>query len=409
MPRSSSKRKRAPRIQTEIPDEEDVEVVSVAGDDGEPELDSEKPEGREENGDANPGHRFEVEAEIWDSFREEFHEAVEQLPLYLHRSYALLRELDEQVTGHYNQIHPTLQKYISLRRSLADQHQQEPNVIKEQDPLSESEVKPTCDATEDFKPPSLKSPPEETYTAAPDTTRELLRHLGWLMEEVVRGSQEKVGLAQAVYDSVDRHIRLLDQSIREQEMSVSFGLRQGTHPSLLPDLAAPSRWARATRVTHSPIPGLSEDEDILAAPAISAGSEVTIGMATTGSEGPRASSSSKKSKKSKKKKTDKAVSEAEATPVTATSSTRSLRLKVPPLNSVQGDAAADPNEPKYCYCNRVSFGNMVACDHPQCKREWFHLDCVGLTELPQSRTWYCRDCEPLVRKGETLGSRKRGR
>lgn len=144
-------------------------------------------------------------------------------------------------------------------------------------------------------------------------------------------------------------------------MSVSFGLRQGTHPSLLPDLAAPSRWARATRVTHSPIPGLSEDEDIPAGPAISAGSEVTIGMATTtGSEGPRASSSaSKKSKKSKKRKADKVVSEAEATPGTIVmSSARSLRLKVPPLNSVQGDAAADPNEPKYCYCNRVSFGNV---------------------------------------------------
>ena len=37
---------------------------------------------------------------------------------------------------------------------------------------------------------------------APNTTRELLRHLGWLIEEVVRGSQEKVGLAQAAYDSV---------------------------------------------------------------------------------------------------------------------------------------------------------------------------------------------------------------
>jgi hypothetical protein len=267
--------------------------------------------------------------------------------------------------------------------------------MKEQDP-PESEVKPTCDITEDSKPPSpLKSP--ETHTgestrfssttssadtkgAGPGTTRELLRHLGWLMEEVVRGSQEKVGLAQAVYDSVrdnvsvparslismpahskvDRHIRLLDQSIREQEMSVSFGLRQGTHPSLLPDLAAPSRWARATRVTHSPIPSLSEDEDIPAGPAISAGSEVTIGMATTtGSEPPRASSSSsKKNKKNKKRKADKAVSETEATPATITSSTRSLRLKVPPLNSVQGDAAADPNEPKYCYCNRVSFGNV---------------------------------------------------
>jgi hypothetical protein len=166
--------------------------------------------------------------------------------------------------------------------------------------------------------------------------------------------------ARPAHSKVDRHIRLLEQSIREQEMSISFGLRQGTHPSLLPDLAAPSRWARATRVTHSPIPGLSEDEDVLVGPAISAGSEVTIGMATTtGSEGPRASSSSsKKSKKSKKRRVDKVVSEAEATPGTATSSTRSLRLKVPPLNSVQGDAAADPNEPKYCYCNRVSFGNV---------------------------------------------------
>ena len=74
MPRSNSKRKRAARVQTEILDEEDAEVVSAAGDDGEPELDSEKPEGQEENGDAKPGHRFEVEAEIWDSFREEFHE-----------------------------------------------------------------------------------------------------------------------------------------------------------------------------------------------------------------------------------------------------------------------------------------------------------------------------------------------
>src|SRR5579863_5210559 len=97
-------------------------------------------------------------------------------------------------------------------------------------------------------------------------------------------------------------------------MSISFGLRQGTHPSLLPDLAAPSRWSRATRVTHSPIPGLSEDEDvnISAPPKISAGSEVTIGMPTGSTEtpAPGSSSASKKSKKGKKRKTDKAASEA---------------------------------------------------------------------------------------------------
>ena len=94
---------------------------------------------------------------------------------------------------------------------------------------------------------------------------------------------------------------------------------------------------------------------------ISAGSEVTIGMAT-GNDVPRGPSAPKKSKKGKKKRTEKAVSEPEAiaTPATTTtSSSRSLRLKVPPLSAVvQGDAAADPNEPKYCYCNRVSFGNV---------------------------------------------------
>jgi hypothetical protein len=140
-------------------------------------------------------------------------------------------------------------------------------------------------------------------------------------------------------------------------MSISFGLRQGTHPSLLPDLAAPSRWARATRATHSPIPGLSDDENVTA-PGISVGSEVTIGM-STGNDAPRGPNSSKKGKKSKKKKTEKAVVEAEAAPVVTTPTARSVRLKMPPLGfTTQGDAAADPNEPKYCYCNRVSFGNV---------------------------------------------------
>lgn len=44
----------------------------------------------------------------------------------------------------------------------------------------------------------------------------------------------------------------------------------------------------------------------------------------------------------------------------------------------------DPNEPRYCYCNRVSFGEMVGCDGEQCKIEWFHLECVGLRSAPKN-------------------------
>ncbi|KAJ5749136.1 uncharacterized protein N7511_010832 [Penicillium nucicola] len=61
----------------------------------------------------------------------------------------------------------------------------------------------------------------------------------------------------------------------------------------------------------------------------------------------------------------------------------------------------DVNEPRYCLCGDVSFGTMICCENQDCDREWFHLDCVGLTEVP-SRTakWYCPQCRIKLHKGE---------
>ncbi|ORY70147.1 uncharacterized protein BCR38DRAFT_520990 [Pseudomassariella vexata] len=100
----------------------------------------------------------------------------------------------------------------------------------------------------------------------------------------------------------------------------------------------------------------------------------------------------------------------------------------------------DPNEPRYCLCNRVSFGTMIQCDNidvsrteddsshtitttttatparnkkriktskkltphatQNCKQEWFHLECVGLTEIPARTTkWYCPECRVLLNIG----------
>ncbi|KAI0002832.1 hypothetical protein F4779DRAFT_602739 [Xylariaceae sp. FL0662B] len=89
----------------------------------------------------------------------------------------------------------------------------------------------------------------------------------------------------------------------------------------------------------------------------------------------------------------------------------------------------DPEEPRYCLCNRVSFGTMIQCDnvdvsaaattatpartktsisnetltapHTQnCKQEWFHLECVGLSEIPARTTkWYCPECRILLNIG----------
>lgn len=51
-------------------------------------------------------------------------------------------------------------------------------------------------------------------------------------------------------------------------------------------------------------------------------------------------------------------------------------------------------EPRYCYCQNVSYGEMVACDAEDCPREWFHLECVGLGRAPgRNARWFCEECK----------------
>ncbi|KAF2036693.1 hypothetical protein EK21DRAFT_51856 [Setomelanomma holmii] len=67
----------------------------------------------------------------------------------------------------------------------------------------------------------------------------------------------------------------------------------------------------------------------------------------------------------------------------------------------------DGDEPRYCYCNEVSYGNMVACDNDDCPREWFHLACVNLEKAPVGRTkWFCSDeCKEAHAKSKAKGGR----
>ncbi|KZT71557.1 hypothetical protein DAEQUDRAFT_744233 [Daedalea quercina L-15889] len=61
----------------------------------------------------------------------------------------------------------------------------------------------------------------------------------------------------------------------------------------------------------------------------------------------------------------------------------------------------------YCTCQRMSYGEMIACDNPSCRYQWFHLDCVHLkSPLPES--WYCNECLAAMKKG-TVGAASAGR
>eukprot|EP00608_Synchroma_pusillum_P002655 CAMPEP_0198433486 /NCGR_PEP_ID=MMETSP1452-20131203/26788_1 /TAXON_ID=1181717 /ORGANISM="Synchroma pusillum, Strain CCMP3072" /LENGTH=209 /DNA_ID=CAMNT_0044153981 /DNA_START=6 /DNA_END=631 /DNA_ORIENTATION=- len=58
-------------------------------------------------------------------------------------------------------------------------------------------------------------------------------------------------------------------------------------------------------------------------------------------------------------------------------------------------------QPKYCYCQRVSFGTMIGCDGEDCKNEWFHLECLHArgvkykTEADFPDAWLCDECSKL--------------
>ncbi|KAG0650702.1 Chromatin modification-related YNG2 [Hyphodiscus hymeniophilus] len=76
----------------------------------------------------------------------------------------------------------------------------------------------------------------------------------------------------------------------------------------------------------------------------------------------------------------------------------------PPANNADGDddmIDIDDDEggddKKYCTCQNVSFGDMVACDNESCPYEWFHWSCVGLKSEPVG-TWICPVCTKNMKK-----------
>ncbi|KAJ9700911.1 hypothetical protein PVL29_006304 [Vitis rotundifolia] len=157
----------------------------------------------------------------------------------------------------------------------------------------------------------------------------------------IRIADEKVALAVQAYDLVDTHIQQLDQYLRKFDEDIRRerdGIAGTGLPAPIPDSGTKSgRGSESSR-------GGRKKTRLAAAAAAAAAAEA-------------------------------------AAPVTAAANPTSMDLDLP----------VDPNEPTYCICDQVSYGEMVACDNPDCKIEWFHFGCVGVKERPKG-AWYCSDC-----------------
>ncbi|ORY96483.1 hypothetical protein BCR43DRAFT_491769 [Syncephalastrum racemosum] len=168
-----------------------------------------------------------------------------------------------------------------------------------------------------------------------DRRQEML-HVREMLTELLRKGEEKFTLAKSNYDSIDRHCSRLDVDLTRFEDEQIIG---------------PSRTVRAA---STPVEEEEQPEK-------------------------------KRKKRGRKKKTDE-----EDIPQGEYLSQEDSKQHAEAAISLS-NLPIDPNEPVYCYCRQVSFGEMVACDNDECEIEWFHLECVGLRAPPKGH-WYCKNC-----------------
>ena len=64
-----------------------------------------------------------------------------------------------------------------------------------------------------------------------------------------------------------------------------------------------------------------------------------------------------------------------------------------PISGVEISSDTEDDFARYCLCGLPATTDMIACDESDCKIEWFHYECVGLTAqtVPED-SWICELC-----------------
>ncbi|XP_029870723.2 inhibitor of growth protein 3 isoform X3 [Aquila chrysaetos chrysaetos] len=132
---------------------------------------------------------------------------------------------------------------------------------------------------------------------------------------------------------------------------------------------------------------LSRDSTGYSSSALASTLTQTLSSSTTDSR------SGRKSKNNNKSSSQQSSSSSSSSSLSSCSSSSALAQELSQQTAVipesdsnsQVDWTYDPNEPRYCICNQVSYGEMVGCDNQDCPIEWFHYGCVGLTEAPKGK------------------------
>ncbi|KAL0141834.1 hypothetical protein V8B55DRAFT_1446190 [Mucor lusitanicus] len=268
-------------------------------------------------------------------YLDDYIDTIEAVPLDLQRNFTLMRELD----GYAQELMDTVSKdAIELIDNIKDM---DPNIRLDK-----------------------------------------LKNLSNVLTETLKRGEEKVALAKSTYDAVDRHCNRLDADLVKFEEDQTVGdSRITTLPGLQPSARSLKEGAdvreRATKRLERERKDPKGEKKIVKKRKTAKDPN----NAANGGAPPSPAVRAQALKESKSLKNP----EKEKTKSTYNTSKNSNGK---PKTVVPADLPIDPNEPLYCYCQQVSYGEMVACDNTDCEIEWFHLACVDLKTVPKGK-WYC--------------------
>ncbi|KAK6457177.1 uncharacterized protein RJT20DRAFT_154719 [Scheffersomyces xylosifermentans] len=336
-------------------------------------------------------------------------DAFEVLPMDLIKYFTLLKEIDAKCINTVPQINYLIKNYIG---DLHEEKQKES---------------------------------EETESSKRELEFKRLSIIKEKINEIIPCLEEKMHVTSVATDLLNKHMFRINNDykliVNNNEIPESIRIGPLNHPAMIMDSnvsngSAVDRSAQAARSEsrrealaakkaskedvdeHLPVPKKKKNKEVTPSepPKSTSGTGSATGTTkkrarkendevqrpvTPGSaaSAPAAAPAKKKSKPKKEddSSTSRANNASNANDNAINESNTIDRVKA----EVPANKSTAAGEPTYCYCNQVSFGEMVGCDGDDCKREWFHLPCIGFKNPPKGK-WYCDDCLVKMKKSKKV-------
>ncbi|XP_034097963.1 inhibitor of growth protein 5 isoform X3 [Drosophila albomicans] len=263
-----------------------------------------------------------------------------------------------------------LENYLDGLESLPTELERNFKLMRKLDDRAQTAMKSIDSHAKDFM---RKLTSENGGAMSEEDRKERLEDIKALFGKAKEYSDDKVQLAIQTYELVDKQIRRLDNDLArfEGEIQEKASSTRAKSEEAVAKKGGRKKTKDSKTTGKKKKPASSDEETGRSGNHSNSASGATLNASSSAGQGTK--------KKKSKKTADVDDSEKESSHTAATHPSDVMDMPV------------DPNEPTYCLCHQVSYGEMIGCDNPDCPIEWFHFACVGLTTKPKGK-WFCPKC-----------------